>query len=372
MRSVVAILATLLSLASFPPASAQGIEVDTPATIMLDKPVADAGAKIKISIHVDTAPNYEGTISTIFTSDKSPNYQFQGGIQLLADKNDATGELQVPLDAVGGEYKLTNLWFGITTRTTLKFDPVTLTIRPLPKARTPTSATVSFEPSEKQFLATNAQKLRTILDELRSQLGTESADTPRLRALLLGSLTSADSVVTKASDAYPKIPHRLLPSAPIFLEDFHLRFQDAINGLRSSSKAAHLDQSERPSVQLVRWGLDSRSAVHSDPLLALGVITMLNETIEAFDLSERNGTYYFTVQVDSIPQGAKVYYTRLKHPYESYPDLTLIKKMTLEYAYWTLLFEKDGCETKSFPLIPYHDLQPVISVPLDCHVRKKK
>jgi len=211
---------------------------------------------------------------------------------------------------------------------------------------------------------------------LKAKLNENAADTRELRDTLIGSLQEADSIVINAKEQYPKLRNKSLQSPPIFLEDFHLHFEEAIEGLKSSSSVAKYEEGGHATLKSVAYQASSKSAqphigAHTLPLLAIAVIDRIEKAIEAFTLAEENGSYFFDVEIQTTPSGAKVYYTRLKHPYESLPSSTNIPKVTLQYAFWTFLFEKEGCQTPPQVLDPYNQPNPKLTVHLNCHGPKK-
>jgi hypothetical protein len=356
----------------------QGVEQGANATVTLDKAVVDANTAIPVHIHVDTAPSYPGTIGFYFKSDNT-SYGINGSMTLEKDKQDATGELRIPPDAVGGGYTLTQVNFGVTNSVILKSDPIPLTVRPLEKIRVPTSASVAFDPSEKVFLATNAERMNQVLTNLQVKMSQDVSgpDTPALRATLRDSLNQANDIVMTASQQYVKVRNKSLPAPPFFLEDFHLHFQDAITDLRPQGSVARQAAQSGASLEMASWeysyGPQKAQPVHTAPLLAIGVIDLLQKAVKAFTLTGTNGTFFFDVEIQSVPSGAKVYFTRLDHPYESFPTATDIPKETLQYAFWTLLFEKDGCVSSPPQLLdPYNDPAPKLKVTLDCHDKKRR
>lgn len=336
-------------------------------TIVLDKGTVKASEKVELRLHVDRPSNYSGSIIANFAAPANSNGStIQFAASLAAGQQDVTLETVIPADAVGGTYTLSGVYFSVSRTYTLSFTPITLTVEPTENPIVPSSARVTLDPTEKQFLATNATALKQILEVLKASLDRDASDTPRLRASLLQATKDADTVFAQASRGYQQLKKKALPSPPIFFEDFEAHFRQAIEGLSSPSSVAQ--RSEPVGSRLLRvQATNMKTAPHSYPLLALGVIDLLQKAIKAFDLSDEKDSYYFDVSIESRPSGATIYYTRLLHPYEHYPSQTDIPKMTLQYAFWTIFFDKQGCDQARKDLDPYNDPNPKLIVDISCH-----
>jgi hypothetical protein len=338
------------------------------ATVILDKTTVKANAPIKIHVHLDKAPSFAGTVWITFTPPPNSN---GAALQLTpyfkAGEQDADFEQTIPPDAAGGEYELAGVYFRVSRNYPLKFDRITLNIEAFENPIVPTSASVALDHTEKIFLETNATALKKILSDLTDSLHRNAADTPELRNALRTSTSNADTVFKNAIASYGKLKEKSLSSPPIFLEDFHLHFRNAYEGLTSSSKVAN-DGIGGPF--LIRVRDEPTVYSHDYPVLALGVIDLLQKGIKAFEISDTNNSYYFEVAVISRPSDAKVYYTRLDHPYELAPSNTDIPKLTLQYAFWTFLFDKNDC-TDIEDLDPYNVPVLTLTGKLKCNGTKK-
>lgn len=140
------------------------LRAQSSAGLSLNKGVVNAGSKLELTVSVDPAPSYSGTIQAIFYSEPSGQDNTQVGFSgpLLAGQTKATLVTDIPIDAIGGNYKCQMVRFVISRIYTLQFSPITFEVISVENIVHPTIATLALNLNQKQFLQTQANTLHQL------------------------------------------------------------------------------------------------------------------------------------------------------------------------------------------------------------------
>jgi hypothetical protein len=280
-------------------------------------------------------------------------------------------------DLTSGTYTASSgmIWPCPGNRSTRDFTApaVTASVRGKIDSRTyPSSANISLTLTQKQILRTGAAKANSLLSQAQVELNNDPTNTPALRTRFAQILEDADgsledsrkrysdSMIPKAkadgvnasSVNQPNAPSASEPIVPVIFEDLHLRYQAAIIELRVRV-TPETSQQDDVKPRLVLTQLSKRDPIdqklkpptfaRAKPLWAIAALILLKDHVDGFNRLADGGLDVFTFDLDSAPDGATVFYTRLGQSIKQYGGVTPLRGKTLPLAHWTFTFKKDGC-----------------------------
>jgi hypothetical protein len=382
MHRILICLVLILVVCVAPAAApAQNASASGNAGVTLSRASVKAGEKINMTLVLDSASSYEGSIQAIFSNNSNG---------LICNAPIRAGEkvfhcvMQTQMDSLGGVYQLAELVIHHTTRSTsLKFDPISFELIPTSGLVDPTSVQVAIVPDLKQYMRTKAEDLQGISDELNKKLLVDKGSPDKQKNDLSDALTQADSTLLKTKAEYLLIVGKTVKTSPIFFDDFHRNYVSLEYSVRPVKSARQSMLVDKGHVVFVQQKIQPKSATKTngrkqknqdsaDAVLALisSVLHLIKENIEAFNYFQNAISDMFTLDIASKPSGASISCSRIGELAEPLSSPTVVHDIKLPLALWTFQFTKKGCITLTEPFDPYIDAIKILSVDLTCKGKK--
>lgn len=324
-----------------------------------------AGEEFNFTITLDRAPNFSGGAVEVDFTD--PDNRASGiGIVVKSGQSAAHATFHIPASAVGGKWhvKATGFFDGYKVVPFKQAAELTFQVIPTPGLIYPTSAQVTVNPSQQQFLRKQALRLQNQLQTLKAAIVAEHSEgriQTVLRAGVLEAIKSLDSTEIQFRQLETGNPQP--EAAKVFFDDLRVSYQGMLNQLnkhqlRSQSFGAIVAASTNSSSRTNQIGGDY-------PIVAKATFRTFEQNELAYNAVADAQSLIFDLSVTSNPSGAVVSYHRRGDPYRQNPDPTNTVITALPYAVWTIQFQKSGYKTIEREHDPFTAPNHVINVELE-------
>jgi hypothetical protein len=357
VQNRLALLVVLTSICALPVAAQES------AALSGDE-IVKAGEDFNFTITLDRAPNFDGGAVEIDFTD--PDNRSSGmAIVVKSGQGAAHGTFHIPASAVGGKWhvKATGFHDGYKVVRFKQAAELTFQVKPTPGLIYPTSAQVTVNPSQQQFLRKQALRLQDQLQTLKAAIVAEHSE-GRIQTVLRGgvmeALKSLDSTETQFRQLETGNPKS--EAAKVFFDDLRVSYQDILSQLNkhqlhSQSSGAIV------VVSVVRPSGANQAADY--PIAAKATFRTFEQNELAYNTVADAQSLIFDLGVTSNPSGAVVSYRKRGDPYRQNPDPTNTVISALPYAIWTIQFQKAGYKTIEREHDPFTAPNHVINVELE-------
>jgi len=226
VQNRLALLVVLTSICALPVAAQES------AALSGDE-IVKAGEDFNFTITLDRAPNFDGGAVEIDFTD--PDNRSSGmAIVVKSGQGAAHGTFHIPASAVGGKWhvKATGFHDGYKVVRFKQAAELTFQVIPTPGLIYPTSAQVTVNPSQQQFLRKQALRLQDQLQTLKAAIVAEHSE-GRIQTVLRGgvmeALKSLDSTETQFRQLETGNPKS--EAAKVFFDDLRVSYQDILSQL---------------------------------------------------------------------------------------------------------------------------------------------
>jgi hypothetical protein len=327
--------------------------------------IVKAGEDFNFTITLDHAPSFDGGGLQVDFSDPD-NRAFGIGVGLKKDQQVAHATFHIPVSAVGGRWRVRVtgfhdgfkvVWFKVPAE--LGFEVIGT-----PGLIYPTSAQITVNPSQQQFLRKQALRVQGQLQSLKAAVLAERSK-GRIQSVLRGSVIEAIKSLNSNEIEFRNLQTGNSDPKPaeVFFDDLRTAYQDLLNQLsrggvrsRSSSWILAVSTTDYPAT-------DRPEADY--PLVAKATFRAFEQNERAYNTVADAQALTFSLVVNSNPSGAVVSYCRKGDPYRKNPDPTNTTIGFLPYAIWTIQFEKVGYKTKEIEHDPFTAPNHVINAELE-------
>jgi len=353
-------LLIVLTLLCCRAASAQGS-----AAVSGDE-IVKAGEDFNFTITLDQAPNFDGGgVQVVFT--EPDDTQFGRGVGLKSGQTVVRDVYHVPLSAAGGKWRVKVNGFEDGSSRLILFKPapeVTFLVIPKLGLIYPSSAQVTVNPSQQQFLRKEALRLQDQLQNLKAAILAERSES-RIRVELLSSLAAAVKSLDSTEIEFRRLDTDKVQSeaAKVFFDDLRVSYRDIQtqlnkHQLRSQSFGSIVTASMTNAAQ-------ANGSEADYPIAAKATFRAFEQNELAYNTVANAETLIFNLTVTSNPSGAVVSYRRRGDPYHQNPDPTNTVITALPLAIWTVQFQKVGYKTIEREHDPFTATNHVINVELE-------
>jgi hypothetical protein len=326
--------------------------------------VAKAGESVDFEISVDSAPNFEGGGLMVWVA--GPGFDQQSGCSLPRGEKKCLYRLNLPIDISSGTVYITKIAFWTGSRQIdLPFKKVGFQVVASSGLVFPSRAEVSVRPSQVQLLRGEEMRLEAQVQTLKASVAGEQeplrAGTIRaLRDRLeeeLDSLKATESRFRELGD------NSQTAAAQVFFDDLRTGYTEVLAGL--SEKKRKERSSIRESIVAAAWPPQTEGEQHGGrryPLTALAVLRPFELNELAYRLVADTSSLTFSLEVNSNPEGATVFYGRRGDTsYKQHQNPTNSTIKSLPYAIWIVRFQKPGFRDKDVEFNPFVEPNRVIT-----------
>jgi hypothetical protein len=272
---------------------------------------------------------------------------------------------------------------------TIQVNDVSFHVNEVPRNFTlPTSAVVTVDLTQKQFIRSQIKPLQDIRDRLVMSLANRAVDDRDTQRQCIEALRLADSLVVAVGEKYLAAWKGDPELRPVLFEDFHIHYTNLITEYsKTAASAAALEAKpyqpsgphlirvqssqlhQRPETtrhdddHLLEWRIPSTL-----PSSAQAALQMIKQTINAYELIWLTGTDTFKVKLSSRPDAASISFARANKPFKPFTKLTNTDAI-FPMAFWTFKFVKAGCDVVVRDADPYSALPSELGPELHCQTR---
>ena len=338
--------------------------------------LAKAGEPINFTIHLDTPPDRSGgriMYGLPYLGSARGAVIFSGGANTfctttVVGKQDYACSAPTPADVRGdidGTISDVEVRYPDTTiKMTLK-KPINFRVLGLPPIVVKTqTASLIINPTQQQLLRTENAKLQRQVTKLRALvLAAEANSSDRsLAALLRSNIATAVTALQATEREFEAeiTDQKFRSDSKIFFSDLQTAYEKALRQVNGSARVA---ESVTPRFYLA--ARTSRADSKDYPAAAQVTISAFEQNELAYKIAADSSSFYFDLEVDSTPPGAKVYYFRQGDTPVINQDPTNCTIHSLVLAIWTVRFEKPGYRSEDRIHNPFTDPNHTIHVDLE-------
>lgn len=218
----------------------------------------------------------------------------------------------------------------------------------------PEVAGTSLVLTEDQALRAGADRARSLLVDFSSHFPRNVPDTNENRAYFRSQVEQALAIVVATRDRYMAAKPENEPT-PIIFQDFLRRYNKVLTSVGGKvTVQANLQKGRLQEVAFqrpqIRESIDAKIEKQSKLESSVSdFVTTLTDWIKYATGMSESGKRTFSWSVETDPQGAEVWYSRLGEEEIKWSSLTNIKGASLPYAGWKFRISWNGCSKYEKP-----------------------
>jgi hypothetical protein len=356
-----------------------------PASAALSYKSARPGDSVDLTVTLNAVPSINVTIQATFASSAG---SFSTSTEWPPNLRSKTFPLNIPRTQGSGDYKLQALIIVSLPAPypSIQVNDLTFHVDDVPRNYTlPTSAVVSIDLTQKQFIKSQIRPLQNVRDGLVMSLSNRAIDDRDTLRQCIEALRLADSLVVAVGEKYLAAWKGNPDLRPVLFEDFHIHYTNLITEYTKTiattaasgsmpyrSAGPHLvhvqsvqlhprpETSKSDEDNLLKW-----SAPSTLPSAAQTTLGLIQQTINAYQLIWLTGTETFRVKLNSVPDAAAISFARANKSFQAYTKLTNTDAI-FPMAFWVFKFIKAGCDIEIRYADPYSGLGSELAPELHC------